>query len=274
MIFNQRLLFILVPFFILNFPYSKNELHFYFSDNDKTERKPLKILSYNLRFGELASLEEIADFIKEQDPDVIALQEVDSHTNRAKAPHQNGKDFATELGYRTGMFPAYGKMISFKGGYFGVAILSKYPIVKVERKFFPKTEVGHKQTYLTADIEYDTNKYFTFVSTHLDYTDSQSRQKQIDKLNETISSNKYPAIIGGDFNTAPDTKEIKEGMKKWNLLSNPKRYTFPADEPEKTIDYIFGYPKNKWEKLHDTTYNVSLSDHLPIGVKVKMKKLF
>jgi endonuclease/exonuclease/phosphatase (EEP) superfamily protein YafD len=32
----------------------------------------LKVLTYNLRFGELASLEELAEFIKSQDPDVVA----------------------------------------------------------------------------------------------------------------------------------------------------------------------------------------------------------
>src|SRR5699024_3939136 len=71
------------------------------------EPEPLKVLSYNLRFGELASLKELADFIKDQNPDVVALQEVDSRTFREDAEHQNDKDFATELGFYTKMFPAY-----------------------------------------------------------------------------------------------------------------------------------------------------------------------
>lgn len=119
--------------------------------------KQLKVLSYNLRFGELASLEELADFIKEQDPDVVALQEVDSRTFRERAPLQNDKDFATELGYLTGMFAAYGKTIPYKKGYYGIAILSKYPMAKIERKYLPKTENGKEQrAVLVADIEYNS----------------------------------------------------------------------------------------------------------------------
>ena len=58
----------------------------------------------------------------------MALQEVDNRTFRERAPKQNDIDFATELGYHTGMIPAYGKTIPYRGGYYGIAILSKYRI--------------------------------------------------------------------------------------------------------------------------------------------------
>src|SRR5690625_2731361 len=205
------------------------------SDNPKQ----LKVLSYNLRFGELASLEELADFIKEQDPDVVALQEVDSRTFRERAPLQNDKDFATELGYLTGMFAAYGKTIPYKKGYYGIAILSKYPMAKIERKYLPKTENGKEQrAVLIADIEYKENQYFTFASTHLDYTNTEERQVQVEKLNEIVEKSEYPVLMGGDFNATPDAKEIEEGMADWQLLSELEP-TFHAEDPKRVIDYIF-----------------------------------
>lgn len=239
--------------------------------NKKDSPKQLKVLSYNLRFGELASLQELADFIKEQNPDVVALQEVDSRTFRERAEHQNDKDFATELGFLTGMFAAYGKTIPYKNGYYGIAILSKYPIGKVERFYLPKTENGKEQrAVLVADIEYKENEYFTFASTHLDYTNTEERQVQVARLNEILLPSKYPVILGGDFNGKPDSKEIADGMKDWQLVSllDP---TVPADKPRNTIDYIFCYPKNKWNKMSAETYQVTLSDHLPISATVEMK---
>lgn len=234
------------------------------------EPEPLKVLSYNLRYGELASLKELADFIKDQDPDVVALQEVDSRTFREDAEHQNDKDFATEIGFYTKMFPAYGKTIPHKKGYYGIAILSKYPIAKVERIYLPKTENGKEQrAVLIADIEYKENEYFTFVSTHLDYTNTEERQVQVEKLNEIVEDREYPVLMGGDFNATPDAKEIEEGMADWQLLSELEP-TFHAEDPKRVIDYIFGYPKNKWRKIETETYNVDLSDHLPIGAKVEM----
>lgn len=227
----------------------------------------IKVLSYNLRFGELASLEELADFIKKVDPDVVALQEVDSHTFRDRAKHQNDKDFATELGYRTGMFSAYGKTIPYKKGYYGIAILSKYPLAQVERKYLPKTQNGKEQrAVLIADVEYMENEYFTFASTHLDYTNTEERQTQVKKLNELLTNRDYPVIIGGDFNAHPDSKEIDEGMKFWQRLSEIEP-TVPTENPKNTIDYIFAYPSSQFKRVKAKTYtDVKLSDHLPISV--------
>lgn len=231
----------------------------------------LKVLSYNLRFGELASLEALAAFIKEQDPDIVALQEVDCRTYRDRAPKQHGKDFATELGFRTGMIPAYGKTIPYAGGYYGIAILSKYPLAKVERIYLPKTANGKEQrAVLVADVEYREGEYITFASTHLDYTNTEERQVQVRKINEVLAAKNNPVIVAGDFNARPDSKEISEGMNAWKIVSNLEP-TIPANEPRSTIDYIFCYPKDKWSSVDATTYKVQLSDHLPVSAVVEMK---
>lgn len=230
----------------------------------------LKVLSYNLRFGELASLEELAAFIKEQDPDIVALQEVDCHTRRDRAPKQHDKDFATELGFRTGMIPAYAKTILYAGGYYGIAILSKYPLAKVERVLLPKTENGKEQrALLVADVEYQDNKYFTFASTHLDYTNTTERQLQVKELNRVLLAKPYPVIVAGDFNARPDSKEISEGMSAWKTVSSLEP-TVPANAPRSTIDYIFCYPRDKWVSVSTTTYKVEFSDHLPVSAVVEM----
>lgn len=236
--------------------------------NDRT----FKVLSYNLRFGELASLEELAAFIKEQDPDLVALQEVDNRTFRERAPKQNDKDFATELGFYTGMIPAYGKTIPYRGGYYGIALLSRYPLAKVERIYLPKTENGKEQrALLVADVEYEEGKFITFASTHLDYTNTEERQGQVRKLNEVLQNSEWPVIVGGDFNARPESVEIEEGMKSWTRLSLLEP-TVPADAPRNTIDYIFCFPAEKWDPVTAETYRVELSDHLPVGAVVKLRK--
>ncbi|MFV0268230.1 MAG: endonuclease/exonuclease/phosphatase family protein [Draconibacterium sp.] len=231
----------------------------------------LKILCYNLRFGELASLEELAAFIREQDPDIVALQEVDCRTYRERAPKQHGKDFATELGFRTGMLSAYGKTIDYAGGYYGIGILSKYPMASIERIFLPKTENGKEQrAVLVAEVELQKQQYITFACTHLDYTNTLERQVQVDSLNEILQKKINPVILCGDFNAQPDSKEIKDGMSAWKIVSDLEP-TIPANDPRNTIDYIFCYPKDKWIETDAKTHNVQLSDHLPISSTVELK---
>ena len=231
----------------------------------------LKVISYNLRFGELASLEELAAFIKKQDPDVVALQEVDCRTFRDRAPKQHGKDFVTELGFRTGMLTAYGKTIPYAGGYYGIGILSKYPLASVKRVYLPKTEHGAEQrAILVSHVEYQEGQYFTFACTHLDYTDTRERQVQVAKLNEVLQQEPWPVIVCGDFNAHPDAKEITEGMSVWKRLCNMDP-TVPAQNARNKIDYIFAYPKDKWNSMESTTWKVQLSDHLPVGAVVELQ---
>lgn len=237
-----------------------------------TTKRQFKVLSYNLRFGELASLEELAAYIKEHDPDLVALQEVDVRTQRGQAPHQRGKDFASELAFRTGMMPAFGKTIPFAGGYYGIAILSKYPLNLVEKIFLPMTSYGREQrAVLVADVEYEEGRFVTFASTHLDYTHTQERQEQVLALNEALAGRAHPIILGGDFNAEPEAPEIQEGMAAWMRVSDLKP-TFPSSDPSSIIDYIFCYPSTAWNPVRAYTDSVQLSDHLPVWVIVELNQ--
>lgn len=228
------------------------------------EKTTLKILCYNLRFGELASLEELAEFIKKENPDIVALQEVDVNTTRTRAPHQNGKNFISELAFRTGMLSLYGKTIPYAGGYYGIGILSKYPIASSKRILLPMPEGAKEQrAVLISEVELPNNKSVTFACTHLDYTTSDVRQAQVEFINNILLQCEKPTILCGDFNAKPDSKEISTGMSEWLQVASDD-YTIPAKNPKSKIDYIFCYPKNMWEVKDAYTPKVQLSDHLPI----------
>lgn len=231
----------------------------------------LKVLCYNIRFGELASLEELAAFIDEQDPDLVALQEVDCRNRRPLTPRQNGKDFATELGFRTGMLAAYGKTIPYAGGWYGIAILSKYPLARVERVYLPMGPTGREQrAVLVAEVEVEEGRYITFASTHLDTPGTEERQAQVARLNEVLLPSPWPVIVAGDFNAAPESVEISEGMRAWQMFGD-HRPTSPAHAPRATIDYIFAYPEARWRLLEARTIPSALSDHLPVGAVVELR---
>lgn len=230
----------------------------------------LKVLCYNLRFGELASLEELAEYIKSENPDVVALQEVDVRTHRDVAKHQNGRDFITVLGYHTGMLTAYARTIDHAGGYYGIGILSKYPFAHTRKILLPPFDGSKEQrALLLANVELPGGKIFTFVSTHFDHTDSQVRQLQAKALNKALKGNKFPMVVAGDFNAKPDAPEINEGMKHWNRACSPD-FTIPVKEPRSKIDYIFYAPAGKWRPVSSGTPNISLSDHLPIWAELEL----
>lgn len=89
--------------------------------------RELTVMTYNLRFGELASMERLASEIRAANPDFVALQEVDVNTMREISKGNNCINFINRLAELTGMFGFYGRTINFAGGYYGIGILSKHP---------------------------------------------------------------------------------------------------------------------------------------------------
>jgi endonuclease/exonuclease/phosphatase family metal-dependent hydrolase len=240
-------------------------------DNNNNSEYSLKIVCYNIRYGELASLEELAEFIKNSNADIVALQEVDVKTNRKNAPHQNGKDFITELGYHSGLLTAYARTINYSDGYYGIGILSKFPF-KLTKKILLPHSVGalEQRALIMADVELPGDKIITFVSTHLDHSNSEVRKIQVQALNEALEENPHPIIIAGDFNAKPDSPEINEGMKKWGQACT-NELTAPANSPRSKIDYIFYYPLDKWKVLNAETPKIQLSDHLPVIAEIELQ---
>lgn len=223
----------------------------------------LKVMSYNLRFGELSTMGEIGSYIASEAPDIVALQECDWNTARERAPHQNGVKFINELAHETGMFGLYGKAIDYRGGYYGVGILSRYPIVRSERVFLPNPENKEQRVMLVADIELPDGRILTFVCTHLEVSSSGCRLEQVEFIDGRLSG-KGPYILAGDMNAAPDSDEMRYLCRNWKNLTDDV-FTYSSSRPSVKIDYIYGKPADAIRlvsaRVDDKT---RLSDHFPV----------
>lgn len=231
-----------------------------------TQGKTLKVrvMSYNLRFGELASLEALAAHIKAFKPDFVALQEVDCNTHRGGVEHQHGKNFVNELAYHTGMFGLYGKTINFSGGYYGIGILSRHPYISVQKTLLPHREKGSEQRAVLEGLFELGGDTIVFASTHLDHKNSETRLLQAKTLTEHFADAPYPIVIGGDFNAEPTSKEIKLMERNWLADTNPQSTCPTTPEPTARIDYVFARPAAGWKVIRSQAIPSRLSDHLPI----------
>lgn len=224
----------------------------------------LKLMTYNLRFGELASMKEIADYITSENPDIIALQECDWGTYRDRALHQNGVKFVNELAYHTGMFGVYGKSIQYSGGYYGLGLLSKYPILKYERVLLPNDGNTEQRIMLVVDIELPCGKIITFANTHLEVMTPQMRIEQVRFINDYFKGWPNQLILAGDMNATPDSEEMAMLRKKWKDLTN-RVFTYHSSNPEIKIDYIYAKPDKKVDLLNtQVCEDIKLSDHFPV----------
>ena len=99
----------------------------------------LRLMSYNIRHGagldERLDFDRIAEVINREHPDVVALQEVDSVTQRI-----GGCDLLGELGKLTGMRQVYASAISFDGGKYGIGLLCRKKPLAIRRVPLPGRE--------------------------------------------------------------------------------------------------------------------------------------
>ena len=232
----------------------------------------LKVMTYNVRFGELATVDQLAAYIRMFDPDFVALQEVDVNTNRVLAPHQNGKNIISELAGKTGMFGLYGKAIPFNRGYYGVGILSRYPYVRVNKLVLPNPSEAESRVLLEGLFEIGEADTLVFAATHLDVTAEETRLLQAKCITDYFRSSPYPVILGGDFNAGPNSGVIKEIMNRNWFNATDSASTFPASAPRIKIDYLFARPTRGWKIINTQAVSSSLSDQLPVITKLEYVK--
>lgn len=236
------------------------------------------VMSYNIHHANPPSkpgvidLDAIANVIKQQKVDVVALQEVDVHTSRSGT----ALDEAEELARLTGMKAYFGKSIDYGGGEYGVAILSKFPMEDMKNTPLPTDETtnGEHRTLASVTLTLPGNKKIIFGCTHLDAQSTDiNRQLQIKKILEVLKKETLPVIIAGDLNAVP-TSDVITQLDSYFTRSCTTGcpFTIPAVNPNKTIDYIAYAPASKFTVISHTVVDEKYaSDHRPVKAVIRLK---
>lgn len=245
--------------------------------NEEQGEVSLMIMAYNIHHANPPSepgtidLQAIIRTIKEQDPDVLALQEVDANTTRSGAGNQ-----AEIIAKKLGMEVYFGKAINYDGGVYGVAVLSKYPISEAQVHALPTAPGtnGEPRILATVKISLPDGKSFRFGSTHLDsQRDDTNRLLQIQELVNIASQEPLPMIVAGDFNATPNTEVINLLDQFFTRTCDDCEPTIPVLKPEKAIDFIAFKPKENFSiKYHKVINETYASDHRPVMAVLKFNQ--
>ncbi len=244
-----------------------------------TDGVVIKVMTYNIHIGNPPSkpagtvdLSAIANVIKAQNLDLVALQEVDVNTNRSG----NTLDQAKELARLTGMNYFYTRAIDYDGGQFGDAVLSRLPFIETQRYELPVTtkQGGETRSVALVTVEKEGQR-FQFASTHLDHLSAEdNRLLQAGEINKIVKTLTLPLIIGGDFNATPTsaTMSLLRQELGWGCKSSCP-LTFSAQKPASTLDYLLMRPFTKFNVLNYLTVSETYaSDHLPVIAEIQLIK--
>jgi len=192
----------------------------------------VRVGTYNIHYGYNTpwqfQLEEMARTIKESGADIVALQEVD-----ACRITSYGVDDALWLGRRLGMEAIYQPTMEHLTG---IALLSRFPVRQVEGKLLTsrleQTAIVCAQVEVGDDV---LNAYGIWLG-----LEPEERAVQLGEALDFIAEG--PAILGGDFNSAPDSPVYRQlvdaGFTDGAAAFDPSP-TSPSEAPTERIDYVW-----------------------------------
>ncbi len=219
----------------------------------------LRVMTWNvLRFENWAERQGAIDaVIRTEAPDIVLLQEVATSEGQSER-------LAATLGYHefhtSNTDPA--------SAYMGNAILSRWPLVDMLDTRLPG--IDGRPAYRSLLTARATTPWgpWPIACTHLDhrFDDSELRCRQVDAVADVVAELRgdpavdRPVILGGDFNAAPDSDEIRRLTGRtaplrrglvfndlWEMAGEGPGWTWSADNPmlaeanwpNRRLDYLF-----------------------------------
>lgn len=270
----------------------KIAMHFLGRDGMREERVPhhrarnqdltIRVMTYNIHScrgldGKVRP-ERIARVINHFDPDIVAVQEVDSHR-----PRSGGHDQSQLIADHLRMTHVFQAMFEEEKERYGIAIFSKFPFTIVKaahltgaaRRIFREARGA-----IWVRLEFEGRRPFYFINTHFGLGGDEKR-KQVEQLlgRDWLGEvpEDEPMILCGDFNSGPRSSVFRRLQHRFRdvqlTASNHKpRPTFTSVQPFMRIDHIFVSRHFTVERveLPDTPTAVMASDHLPLCAELTL----
>jgi len=240
----------------------------------KTLATDITVMTYNVHHcnppsaGDKIDVEAIAKVILAEKPDLVALQEIDVNTERSG----KGVNQARLLGELTGMKYYFSKAIDHQGGAYGVAVLSRFPIIDSINYRLPiyPDKPEEFRTIAVVKVLLPSGQNMLFASTHLGLKEP-NRLLQAEKIIEHFGKNDLPMVLGGDFNAVPESKVIQYFDQYFTrTCKDDCLATIPVENPNKTIDFIMFNGKESFQTMEiRTLVEKYASDHLPVVARLR-----
>lgn len=248
-------------------------------DTEPGERESpatIRVMTYNIHHARGVDgdvdIERIAKVIQREEPDFVALQEVDRGV-----PRSGERDLTAELAALTGMTGYFEKNHPVAGGEYGNALLSRHPILERKNTHFQHLHDGEQRGVLQAVVEVKGRKLL-LLNTHLahravDVDDRLFCAEQVETLVGEYAD--LPVIFAGDFNERPDgalhERLSRNYVDVWKAVGDGDGFTHASEQPNKRIDYIWLSGERGLTPLRSWVPETLASDHMPLVAEIELR---
>lgn len=233
----------------------------------------LRAMTFNIQSGS-RGLDGVAKLIRNTAPDIVALQEVDRFTRRAR-----GKDQAEQLSELTGLeHHVHFRATDLFGGAYGVALLSRVPLMTPWSRALPRAGTEEPRTVGRARIELEGQTVSVYV-THLAHmpTNGELRARQIKAILAELQADPHPKIVMGDLNESPNSQAVRLlGRHLRDAFDTAGRgrsgtYPLPFFLPAVRLDYVMA--SAELQPQHSYVIESDASDHYPVVAEFELQRV-
>jgi endonuclease/exonuclease/phosphatase family metal-dependent hydrolase len=214
----------------------------------------MRVATWNIRAARSALLEEIGSELASMEPDIAALQEVDRRARRTGFRDQPAA-IASALGFHY----AFAASIRYDGGDYGLAVVSRWPIVDVRRH--PLDDMEARELRIVLDVTVCARGRPLRVLNHHADTRTAARTTSLTTLSSLARARLGEGIVVlGDFNDVPDSPGVL-ALLGAGLVDLVGRYAPSTAEVDGRIDYLMTDPRLAATATAATVWQTAKSDH-------------
>jgi len=200
-------------------------------------------------------LDRVVALIARQQPDIVALQEVDS-----RRPRGAGRDPFEVLRAAVGGHGIDARTITTADGDYGQALISRWPVTDVAVRDL--SEPGREpRRAIRGDVATPLGP-LRVVATHLGLSLGE-RRRQVFGLLGLLGDLDVTTVAMGDFNDWLWAGSVRRRLGRLLPACSPQR-TFPSVWPLFGLDRLFLWPPQALLGSHTDPAARALSDHLPV----------
>jgi endonuclease/exonuclease/phosphatase family metal-dependent hydrolase len=241
-------------------------------------KKQLKVLTYNIHCGigtdRCYDLSRIEKILKEEQPDLIALQEMDCGVSRTSYDDQSAY-----LATRLSMNRFYCATRPQEKGEFGLAVLSPFRVVHEHKYDISYHAAREPRSCVRVDVEVEPGAILHVFNCHLGLATRERRHQRRQMLSEAMLLDKdlrHPVILMGDFNDRPLSVVHYELRRHFiNAFSSLGKWwgpTFKVGPLPLRLDHIYVSPGIRvidcWVRRDEQTR--AASDHWPLIARIEV----
>jgi len=236
----------------------------------------MRFLLYNIRYATgprmhnyvrstHRNLERISAFLRDMEPDLVGLIEVDHGSYRSGGKNQ-AQLLAESLGHYHSHSIKYGQE----------SLWRRVPVVKTQGNAFLTRDRIRNETFhffkhgmkrLVIELELE---HVVVYLVHLSLG-GRTRHQQLSALYDLVKRTSRPCLVAGDFNMLWGEREIDlflaaTGLQNANIRGLP---TYPSKNPHRHLDFVLH--SNGIVVRDFQVPQVVFSDHLPVMVDFDVK---